>query len=156
MSERGTPEQSRAEGLPRLPPGRHGLDREFVVRNQRDRLTAGIIAAVAERGYHDATVSQICAAAGVSRRTFYTYFSAKEECFAEAFERIVEYLGEAMGAAGEKGMLWPELVRARLAELLGVFAPTRTWRGSHWLPHPGPERESPPASVSPLTGSWKS
>ena len=39
-----------AGGLGRLPPGRHGLSREFVTENQRNRLTAGMIAAVAEHG----------------------------------------------------------------------------------------------------------
>jgi len=37
-----------APGLARLPPGRHGLSREFVTRNQRDRLTAGMIAATGD------------------------------------------------------------------------------------------------------------
>ena len=110
-----------ADGLPRLPPGRHGLSRDFVVTNQRDRLTAGIIATVAERGYHEATVSQICAAAGVSRRTFYSYFSSKEECYLQAFERIGEHLAEAMAAAGSAGN-WPGQVRQRLAAMLAIYA----------------------------------
>lgn len=111
-----------ASGLPRLPPGRHGLERDFVVQNQRDRLTAGVIAVIGERGYHEATISQICAAAGVSRRTFYTYFAGKQECFGEAFERISEHLAGAMrGIDGQEGD-WPEQVMARLAILLEAFA----------------------------------
>jgi AcrR family transcriptional regulator len=110
-------------GLPRLPPGRHGLERDFVVKNQRDRLTAGIISVVGERGYHEATISQICAAAGVSRRTFYTYFESKQECFGEAFARISEHLVEAMRERAVSGEVdWPALVRARLAILLEAFA----------------------------------
>ena len=38
---------------------RHGLPRDFVVQNQRDRLAAGIIAAVSEFGYHETTITQI-------------------------------------------------------------------------------------------------
>lgn len=122
MSEGEVRQEENVLGLPRLPPGRHGLAREFVVKNQRDRLTAGIIAAVAERGYHDATVSRICAAAGVSRRTFYTYFSSKEECFLEGFDRVVDYLTETMREAESEGNEWPDVVRERFAALLNVFA----------------------------------
>jgi AcrR family transcriptional regulator len=93
-----------------------------VTKNQRDRLTAGIIAVVSEQGYHEATVSQICAAAGVSRRTFYSYFSSKEECYLEAFELIADHLEEAMAEAGKAAASWPEQVRARLGAVVDVFA----------------------------------
>lgn len=122
MSEREAGEGGSAGGLPRLPPGRHGLDREFVTENQRSRLTAGIISVVAERGYRDATVSQICAAAGVSRRTFYSYFSSKEECYVHAFESIGDFIEEALREAGTPDLDWPGHVSARLAVLLQVFA----------------------------------
>jgi AcrR family transcriptional regulator len=121
VSERDAQEERSALGLPRLPPGRHGLAREFVVRNQRDRLTAGVIAAVAGNGYHEATVSRICGAAGVSRRTFYTYFASKEECYVEALDRIVDHLVAAMGTADDS-VEWPEQVRDRFAALLDGFA----------------------------------
>jgi AcrR family transcriptional regulator len=109
-------------GLPRLRPGRHGLPREYVVQNQRERLAAGMIAAVAERGYHATTISDIAAAAGVSRRTFYGYFKTKEECFSDTFETVASYLLEAMAehSQGERG--WAAQVRARLEALLDAFA----------------------------------
>lgn len=122
MAERDATENDQAQGLPRLPPGRHGLGREFVVKNQRDRLTAGIIAVVAEHGYHDATVAQVCAAAGVSRRTFYSYFSSKKECYLQAFDLIGDYLTEALAEAGLAADGWPQRVRARLEAMLAVFA----------------------------------
>jgi AcrR family transcriptional regulator len=109
-------------GLFRLPPGRHGLPREFVTQNQRDRLTAGIIAAVAEHGYHDTTISQIAAAAGVSRRTFYAYFSSKEECYLATYEVVASHLAEAASAAATPHEEWPDRVRAQLATALGFFA----------------------------------
>jgi AcrR family transcriptional regulator len=121
VAEQAGQEES-ALGLPRLPPGRHGLSREFVIKNQRDRLTAGIIAAVAARGYHDASVSDICAAAGVSRRTFYSYFSSKEECYLQAFDLIANYLAHALAEAGAEEGDWPAAVRARLAVMLDTFA----------------------------------
>jgi AcrR family transcriptional regulator len=108
--------------LPKLPRGRHGLSREFVAKNQRDRITAGIIAAVAERGYHDAKVTDITAAAGLSRRAFYTHFESKEECFFATFDLISDHLRKAATAAADPYGEWPDKVRARLAAVLEVFA----------------------------------
>jgi AcrR family transcriptional regulator len=108
--------------LPQLPRGRHGLSREFVAKNQRDRITAGIIAAVAERGYQNAKVADITAAAGLSRRAFYTHFDSKDECFFATYDLIVAHLRSAAAAAAEPYEAWPERVRARLAAVLGVFA----------------------------------
>lgn len=110
------------EKLRRLPPGRHGLSREFVEQNQRERLIAGTIAAVAESGFRETTVTRISAAAGVSRRTFYGYFQTKEECFSATFDLLEEHLFAAIDAATATRPSWTALVRARIAELLGVFA----------------------------------
>ncbi len=112
-----------SSGLPRLPPGRHGLPRDFVTRNQRERIAAGIIATVAEHGYHEATITQIVDAAGVSRRTFYSYFETKEDCFSDTYELIVGHISEAMiAAANESGKQWPETVAPQLTVLLETFA----------------------------------
>jgi len=108
--------------LPRLPPGRHGLPRDFVERNQRDRLTAGIISAVAEHGYNDSTITQIVEAAGLSRRTFYTYFSSKEECYLATWDLIADHLRAAATEAAAVVDDWPDKVRARLGAVLGVYA----------------------------------
>ncbi len=98
------------------------MPREFVVQNQRDRLTAGMIAVVAEYGYHEATVTRISAAAGVSRRTFYTYFASKEACFFATYDVIAEHMLAAANeaAAAERG--WPLRVRAAIGAVLAVFA----------------------------------
>jgi AcrR family transcriptional regulator len=122
LSADGAPVDDSSLGLPRLPPGRHGLPREFVVQNQRDRLAAGIIAAVAENGYHETTISQISAAAGVSRRTFYAYFSSKEECFLATYDQICDHLLQATNEAATRESEWALQVSARLSAALDVFA----------------------------------
>jgi AcrR family transcriptional regulator len=122
VSKREIPSGVDTPGLARLPPGRHGLPPEFVAQNQRDRLTAGIIAVVAEYGYNDATISQIAEAAGVSRRTFYGYFSSKEQCFFATYDIIAEHLHEAAHAAAAPLQAWPQQVRAKLGAKLEVFA----------------------------------
>jgi AcrR family transcriptional regulator len=109
-------------GLPRLPPGRHGLPRDFVVQNQRDRLAAGIIAAVSELGYHETTITQIAAAAGVSRRTFYSYFNSKEECFFATFDQITGHLRDAARDAAAGQDEWPAKVAAKIAAALEIFS----------------------------------
>lgn len=114
-------EQEGGGQLGRLPSGRHGLSREFVVRNQRDRLTAGMIQAVAESGYHEATISQISEAAGVSRRTFYTYFSSKEECFFDTYQIIADRLRELARDAASREADWPSQARVRVATTLEFF-----------------------------------
>jgi AcrR family transcriptional regulator len=122
VPEQGIEPESSHPELARLPPGRHGLPRDFVARNQRDRLTAGMIAAVAEKGYHGATITGISAAAGVSRRTFYTYFGSKEDCFFATYDTIAEHLFAvaAEAAATERG--WPRRVRAAMAVVLRSLA----------------------------------
>lgn len=108
--------------LPRLPPGRHGLPREFVAANQRDRITAATIAAVAAHGYDGATVSEIIARAGVSRRTFYDFFADKEKCVLSAQEQVCEHLVAAMAAAGAGAGEWPAQARERLRAMVEAFA----------------------------------
>lgn len=108
--------------LARLPPGRHGLPRDFVARNQRDRLAAGIIAVVAANGLNAATVAEICSAAGVSRRTFYAYFSSKEDCYLATYGRIVAYVREAADAAAAEADDWAGRVAVKLKTALELFA----------------------------------
>jgi AcrR family transcriptional regulator len=98
------------------------LPREYVVQNQRERLAAGAIASVAEKGYRDTTVTDIAAAASMSRRSFYGYFSSKEECFLDTYGILEDFLIEAMVEAGGSERSWPKQVRARIEALLAAFA----------------------------------
>jgi AcrR family transcriptional regulator len=93
-----------------------------VAQNQRDRIIAGMIATVAQHGYHDATITQVAAAAGVSRRTFYTYYSSKEECFFDTYDVIAQHLRDAIRESTAGLEDWPDLVRAKFAVTLDFFA----------------------------------
>jgi AcrR family transcriptional regulator len=108
--------------VPRLPPGRHGLPREYVVKNQRDRISSGMIRVVVERGYHDASVTQVVAAAGVSRRTFYNCYSDKAEAFFAVYREVSEFLCASMREAGEGKRGWAAGVVARIDRLLETLA----------------------------------
>jgi AcrR family transcriptional regulator len=116
----GAAEEVRASS--RLPAGRHGLPREFIVQNQRERIVTALVDTVAERGYNAATVADITKAASVSRRTFYEHFADKEACFLAAYEMVAEHIAVSMRAAAESFEDWPQQVRAALATMLRFLA----------------------------------
>jgi AcrR family transcriptional regulator len=93
-----------------------------VIRNQTDRIKAGMIATVAEHGYHDATITEIVTAAGVSRRTFYEHYSSKEECFFATFDAIADFMRDAAREAASDEDPWPEQVRAKISSQLEIYA----------------------------------
>ena len=72
----------------KLPPGR-ATPREEVLRNQRERLFAALVAAVAAKGYEATSVADLVEVSGVSRATFYEHFADKRACFEAATEAIV-------------------------------------------------------------------
>lgn len=108
--------------LSRLPPGRHGLPREFVVHNQRERLIAGVAEAIAENGYASTTIAHITRHAAVSRRTFYEHFASKDECFVAAYETVMEQLRERVANAFDEQEDWPHAMRAGIDAMLGFLA----------------------------------
>jgi AcrR family transcriptional regulator len=108
--------------LARLPPGRHGLPREFVTHNQRERLIAGIAEAIAEHGYSGTTIAHITRAAAVSRRTFYEHFSSKDECFVAAYDTVMKELRERVSAAFDEIDEWPEAIKAGIEAMLHFLA----------------------------------
>jgi AcrR family transcriptional regulator len=70
---------------------------------QRERLLAGMLAAANHDGYDDATVSNVTARAGVSRPTFYRYFTDRDDCFLalhrDIAARLIDHVGEAVAHA---------------------------------------------------------
>ncbi len=111
-----------AAASPRLPAGRHGLPREFIAQNQRERIVTALVDTVAERGYNATTVAHITKAASVSRRTFYEHFADKEACFLAAYDMVADHIRASMRAAAESFEEWPQQVRAALATMLRFLA----------------------------------
>jgi AcrR family transcriptional regulator len=124
-SKKSEPTES-AENYPpelaRLPPGRHGLPREFVVHNQRERLIAGLAEAIAENGYSGTTIAHITRHAAVSRRTFYEHFNSKDECFVVAYDTVMNELRERVSAGFEEADDWPHAVRSGIKAMLSFLA----------------------------------
>jgi AcrR family transcriptional regulator len=106
----------------RLPRGRHGLPRRFIVHNQRERMLLAVAEAVAEQGFATTTVADIIARARLSRRTFYEHFADKEECFLAAYDTVVEQLLAAVGQAYEQADGWTQKVHDGLETFLAYLA----------------------------------
>jgi AcrR family transcriptional regulator len=112
--------RSTADPERKLPRGRHDLPRRFIAHTQRDRLLDAMAQAVAKRGFA-ATVTEVCAAAGVSTRAFYEHFTDKEECFMATFDCGARLLQGAMSAAYAQPASWPIRMRRGLEVLLAVL-----------------------------------
>ena len=82
----------------KLRPGA-GTERAEVVRNQRDRLFAAMVAVVSEKGYEATTVADLVALSGVSRSDFYKHFASKQACFVAMVEALVEPMLETITQA---------------------------------------------------------
>jgi AcrR family transcriptional regulator len=105
-----------------LPRGRHGLPREFVAKDQRERLLAAIAESLDDHGYDQTTVSLISGRAHVSKSDFYRHFASKDECFYAAYDDAVERLRrEVLAACGEEGV-WADGFCAGLAAALAALA----------------------------------
>lgn len=108
--------------MERLPRGRHGLPREFVAQNQRERLLAALAECLEEKGYDRTTVSSIGKRAGVSKSDFYKQFESKDACFVAAYDAAVKRVRERVLAACAERKDWGSGVLAALAALLELLA----------------------------------
>jgi AcrR family transcriptional regulator len=86
-----------------LPSGRHGLSREFVSAQQRERILLAFAESVAGHGYASSSVERVAARAGVSRRTFYEQFRGKEDAYLQLYEELTGALVARVAAAGGEG-----------------------------------------------------
>src|SRR3954462_12937670 len=110
--------------MDRLPRGRHGLSPEFVARNQRQRLIAGLTQALYEVGYQKTTVSLIGQRASVSKSDFYKHFESKDDCFIAAYDAATARIRERVLASCEaaEGKAWSPRVSEAIEALLELLA----------------------------------
>ena len=100
-----------AEG--RLPSGRHDLPRQFIVKNQRERIVDATAAIVAEKGLAALTIPEIARRANVSHQTFYEMYPSKDDAFLGAQKvGLHQALGIAVRAYEAQGEDWPMGVSA--------------------------------------------
>jgi AcrR family transcriptional regulator len=108
--------------LTRLPVGRHGLPREFIEQNQRNRLMAAALELFGGRGYSAASIADVIKVAGVSRNTFYAHFDDKEACFLATYDVVVAWLTERTAVAVREADAWAPAVIAVIDTLTGLLA----------------------------------
>jgi AcrR family transcriptional regulator len=110
-----------AEG--RLPSGRHDLPRQFIVKNQRERIVDATATIVAEKGLAGLTIPEIARRANVSHQTFYEMYPTKEDAFLGAQKvGLHQALGIAVQAYEGQGEDWPMGVAAGIRALLDYLA----------------------------------
>lgn len=114
---------SHARATPeRLPRGRHGLPAGVVARSQRTRIIYGTAEVMMDKGFANATVADIVAAAGVSREVFYEHFTDKLHAFMEAQRYSTQEVLDACAAAYFSAEAWPDRVWRALRMLIGLIA----------------------------------
>ncbi|GGM56493.1 TetR family transcriptional regulator [Dactylosporangium sucinum] len=64
----------------------------------RDELTEAALRLLAFQGFEETTIDQMAAAAGVSRRTFFRYFSSKEDVIIEFLSDLGRKLSAALSS----------------------------------------------------------
>jgi AcrR family transcriptional regulator len=92
------------------------------VAGHRDRIVAGMIAAVVERGYAATTITDVVRHARVSRRTFYEHFEDKEACFLAAYDAVSDAILTAIEGAAAEHTDWRERIVAGVHAYLGGMA----------------------------------
>jgi AcrR family transcriptional regulator len=107
---------------PPLPRGRHKLPPAMVARSRRARILAGTAEVMLAKGYANASVTDIVAAAGIARDVFYEHFDNKQHAFLETQQSVTQAVLELCGSAYFKGKDWPERVWLLLCALCGLIA----------------------------------
>jgi AcrR family transcriptional regulator len=109
----------------RLPRGRHGLPAGVIARSQRTRIINATAEVMASKGYENATVTDIVAAAGVSREVFYEHFSDKQNAFLEAQQHPTQHILDACASAYFAARDWPERIWNAFGTLLRLISENR-------------------------------
>ena len=76
----------------------------------------------AAKGYEQATIADVCAAAGVSAESFDRIFATKSECLGAAMEAAVEGAWRVLDGVHSPDAPWGVALRAGCVALLGFFA----------------------------------
>jgi AcrR family transcriptional regulator len=119
--------KKRAREPYQLPAGRHGLPRQFVVTNQRQRILAAVADVCSTAGYVSMSVEDIVVTSGVSRRTFYDNYRGKEDAFLSAYDEVSAQLLERVKEAYDSADGLVARARESLRALLDFIASEPTF-----------------------------
>jgi AcrR family transcriptional regulator len=114
------PASSPVERL-RIPRGRHRLPAAVVTRSQRLRLIYATAEVTMKKGYVNTTVTDLVAAAGVSREVFYEHFTDRQDAFLEALDFPTQPILDACSVAYFSAAAWPDRVWRGLNALIEMI-----------------------------------
>lgn len=116
------------EGAASPPPAklshdRRNIDAKVVNASQRWRLLAASAHVFATEGYAAATIEKITARAGVTKKTFYKFFPAKEDAFLASYDAvdvIIDRMVSAASAAATLNEAIATIITGYLAALAAI------------------------------------
>ncbi len=100
---------------------------------RRGRILWALATCMASKGYQATTISDIAAAARVSKTVVYAHFPDKEHCLLELYSRandkVLATVRQAQEDAHRAGLPWRERLRAGIGAYLGTLAdgPAVAW-----------------------------
>ena len=86
--------------------------REQARASVRAKIAQSVFTIFAERGFEETTASEAAEAAGISRASFFRYFSSKEEAVFAVQEAMGEQIAAALGERPDEEDVWTALRRA--------------------------------------------
>jgi AcrR family transcriptional regulator len=93
------------------------------VRRTRDALGDALVELMHQKPFADITVQHVLDRAGVSRSTFYTHFSDKDDLFLSDMEDFLEAMAFALSRQGDKSN--------RVAPVRELFSHVAEWHKFH-------------------------
>jgi len=97
----------------------------------RQRLLAGMAAAIRECGFRDSTVADVVRHARTSRRTFYEHFPSKQACYIALLREANAAMVRQIAAAVDRHAPWHAQVRQAIEAWIAVaqsdLALTLSW-----------------------------
>ncbi len=111
---------------------------------QRAKVLEGMVQAVAEKGYANATVADAVRLARVSRGTFYALFDSKDACLAAAYRLGTEVIEQRVTEAVREASDWRDELRLGLRAYLRTLDEEPTFARVYLLERPanGAERDA--------------
>lgn len=90
--------------------------------SRRQGILAAMIRVVGAKGYREASVADVIAAATTSRTTFYKHFEDKHGCFLAAYEMLVEQVFAEVVANCDGSASWTARMTDGLTRIVDLFA----------------------------------
>lgn len=96
--------------------------RRLMEERRRNLILRGALDVFGEKGFAHTTVQDLIDEVGISRATFYRYFSDREACLVALNDSVLRWLEEEARQEIASAAGWPSQVRAVTERLVGLVA----------------------------------